>query len=121
MPAGQGRGEEQGYKNIGAYGRDIVNDNGNLLLSFANNYAIALVNTFFSTSKGGVQHTFDGLGKPRINYILTRQSDRKLVQNVTVHPQFSSHPIYDHNVVSAFVEIIGYFARNHRLKTTSRP
>ena len=39
---------------LGAYGRDTVNDNGELLLSFANNHDLAIVNTFFSTPKGGV-------------------------------------------------------------------
>ena len=74
-------------KIIGAYGRDILNDNGELLLSFANNHHLAIVNTFFSTPKGGVSHTFNGRGKKRIDYILTRQRDRKFVRNVTVHPQ----------------------------------
>ena len=59
-------------KNLGAYGRDTLNDNGKLLLSFANNHDLAIVNTFFSTPKGGVSHTFNGRGKKRINYILTR-------------------------------------------------
>ena len=45
---------------LGAYGRDTLNDNGELLLSFANNHDLALVNTFFSTPKGGVSHTFNG-------------------------------------------------------------
>ena len=71
---------------LGAYGRDILNDNGELLLSFANNHDLAIVNTFFSTPKGGVSHTFNGRGKKRIDYIPTRQRDRKLVRNVTVHP-----------------------------------
>ena len=47
----------------GAYGRDTLNDNGGLLLYFANNHDLALVNTFFSTPKGGVSHTFNGEGK----------------------------------------------------------
>ena len=47
-------------KIFGAYGRDTLNDNGELLLSFANNHDIALVSTFFSTPKGGVSHTFNG-------------------------------------------------------------
>ena len=47
----------------GAYGRDTFNDNGELLLSFANNHDLALVNTFLSTPKGGVSHTFNGRGK----------------------------------------------------------
>ena len=66
-------------KILGAYGRDTLNDNGELLLSFANNHDLALVNTFFSTPKG-VSHTFNGRGKKRIDYILTRQRDRKFVQ-----------------------------------------
>ena len=53
-----------------AYGRDTLNDNGELLLSFANNHDLALVNTLFSTPKGGVSHTFNGRGKKRIDYIL---------------------------------------------------
>ena len=73
-------------KILGAYGRYTFNDNGELLLSSANNYDLAIVNTFFSTPKGGVSHTFNGRGKKRIDYILTRQRDRKLVRNVTVHP-----------------------------------
>ena len=73
-------------KILGAYGRDTLNDNGELLLFFANNHDLAIVNTFFSTPKGGVSYTFNGRGKKRIDYILTRQRDRKLVQNVTVHP-----------------------------------
>ena len=47
----------------GAYGRDTLNDNGELLLSFAKNHDLAIVNTFFSTPKGGVSHTFNGRGK----------------------------------------------------------
>ena len=48
---------------IGVYGRDTLNDDVELLLSFANNHDLALVNTFFSTPKGGVSHTFNGRGK----------------------------------------------------------
>ena len=98
-----GRREKRGVgskdsKILGAYGRDTLNDNGELLLSFANNHDLAIVNTFFSTPKGGVSHTFNGRGKKRIDYILTRQRDRKLVRNVTVHPQPSFLPISDHNI-----------------------
>ena len=55
----RGAGSENN-KILGAYGRDILNDNGELLLSFANNHGLAIVNTFFSTPKGGVSHTFNG-------------------------------------------------------------
>ena len=106
-------------KIIGAYGRATLNDNGELLLSFANNYDLAIVNTFFNNPKGGVSHTFRGRGKKRIDYTLTRQRDRKLVRNVTVHPQPSFLPMSDHNIVSAPVKLLGHFARNHRLRGLS--
>ena len=108
-------------KILGAYGRDTLHDNGELLLSFANNHDLALVNTFFSTLKGGVSHTFNGREKKRIDYILTRQRDRKFVRNVTVHPQPSFLPISDHNIVSAPVKLLGHFARNLRLRASAKP
>ena len=108
-------------KILGAYGRDTLNDNEELLLSFANNHDLALVNTLFSTPKGGVSHTFNGQGKKRINYILTRQRDHKFVRNVTVHPQPSFLPISDHNIVSASVKLLGHFARNRRLRASAKP
>ena len=107
-------------KILGAYGRDILN-NEELLLSFANNHDLALVNTFFSTPKGSLSHTFNGRGKTRIDYILTRQRDRKFVRNVTVHPQPSFLPISDHNIVSAPDNLLGYFARNRRLRASAKP
>ena len=36
-------------KSLGAYGQDTLNDNGELLLSLANNHDLAIVNMFFST------------------------------------------------------------------------
>ena len=90
-------------------------------MSFANNHNLALVNTFFSTTKGGVSHTFNGRGKKRIDYILTRQRDRKLVRNVTVHPQPFFRPISDYNIVPAPVKLLGHFARNHRLRAQAKP
>ena len=108
-------------KILGAYGRDTLNDNGELLLSFANNHDLALVNTFFSTPKGDVSHTFNCRGKTRIDYILTKQRDRKFVRNVTVHPQPTSLPISDHNIVSAPVKLLGHFARNCRLRALAKP
>ena len=108
-------------KILGAYGRDTLNDNGELLLSLANNHDLALVNTFFSTPKGGVSHTFNGRGKKRIDYVLTRQRDRKFVRNVTVHHQPSFLSISDHNIVSAPVKLLGHFAQNRRLRASARP
>ena len=109
--------EQVGSKNrkiFGAYGRDTLNDNGELLLSFANNHDLALVKTFFSTPKDDISYTFNGRGKERIDYILMRQRDRKLVRNVTVHPQPSSLPILYHNIVSVPVNLLGHFALNRQ-------
>ena len=108
-------------KSLGAYGRNTLNDNGELLLFFANNHDLAIVNTSFSTPKGGVSHTFHGRGKKRIDYILTRQHERKLLRNVTVHPLPFFLPISDHNIVSAPVKLLGHFARNRRLRVSAKP
>ena len=96
---------------FGAYGQDTLNDNRELLLSFAKNYNLALVNTLFSIPKGGVSHIFNGRDKKRIDDILTMQRDSKLVRNVTVHPQPSFLPILDHNIVSAPLKLLGNFCR----------
>ena len=121
-----GRREKGGVGNkdnkvFGAHDRVTLSDNGELLLSFANNHDLANVNTFLSTSKGGVPNTFNGGGGIRIDYILTRQRDRKLIRNVTVHPQPSFIPISDHDIVSAPVKLLGHFARNRRLRVSAKP
>ena len=69
---GGGRREKGGVGSkdnpiVGPYGRDTLNDNGELLLSFANIHDLAIVNTIFSTRTGGVSHTFNGRGKERID------------------------------------------------------
>ena len=109
-------------KSLGAYGRDTLDDNGELLLSFANNHDLAIVNTFLSAPKGGVSHTFSGRGKKRIDYIITRQRDRKLVRNVTVHP---SRPSFLFRTATLCphppVKLLGHFARNCRLRVSAKP
>ena len=70
---GKGVVRNKNIKNLDAYGRCTLNAKGELLLSFANNHGLALLNTFFSTHKGGVSHAFNGRGKKRIDYILKRQ------------------------------------------------
>ena len=47
---GEGGGETES-KVLGAYGRDVLNGNGKLLLGFAEDNKLALLNTFFCTSK----------------------------------------------------------------------
>ena len=121
-----GMGEKEGVrikdnKIFRDYGRETLNDNGELLLSFANNHNLATVNKFFSTPKSGASHAFNGRGEKRIDYILTRQRDCKLVRNVTVHPRPSFLPVSDHNVVSAPVKLLSHFDRNRRLRVSAKP
>ena len=88
---GGGKLRSEECKVLGAYGPDNLNDNGERLLSFSANHELALLNTFFSTAKNAILHTFNGRGKKCIDYILTRQRDRKLVRDVTVHPNRHSY------------------------------
>ena len=106
---------------LAAYGRDTLSDNGELLLFFAKNHDLAIVNTLLITFADGVSHTFNGRGKTRIGYILTGQRDRNLVRNVTVHPQPHFLPISYHNIVSIPVKLLGHFSRNRRLRVSAKP
>ena len=54
---GEGGGEADS-KVLGACGRDMLNENGKLLLGFAEDNKLALLNTFFCTPKSGVSYTF---------------------------------------------------------------
>ena len=54
------RGESGGEANskvLGAYGRDVPKENDKLLLDFAEDNKLALLNTFFCTPKTGVSYT----------------------------------------------------------------
>ena len=84
------RTEDDGVR--GAYGRDELNGNGKRLLNFATDNKLAVTNTFFSTRKGGISHTYgvitDRAGDFNRTYcILTRQAHRPRVHNVEVQPQ----------------------------------
>ena len=84
---GEGGGEADS-KVLGAYGRDMLNENGKLLLGFAEDNKLALPNIFFCTPKSGVSYTFQSTnrskGQERLDYILTKQSDRRLIRCVNV-------------------------------------
>ena len=54
----RGEGGEAGSKVLGAYGRDKLNENGKVLLGFAENNKLALLNTLFCILKSGVSYTF---------------------------------------------------------------
>ena len=73
---GEGGGEID-IKVLGAYGRDKLNKNGKLLLGFAEDNKLALLNTFFRTPKSGVSYTFQSANRSKgqacLDYILTKQ------------------------------------------------
>ena len=109
-------------KVLGAYGRHEPNTNGDRLLIFAQDNKLALTNTFFSTRKGGVSHTSDGIssrnGQKRIGYILTLQAHLSRVYDVKVHPQPPSlaKADSDHNIVHAMVRLSSRFAPNRHVR-----
>ena len=110
---------------LGTYGRDELNDNGKLLLSFATDNKLAIMNTCFSTRKGGVSHTYNGVTGShtsdfkRIDYVLTRPAHRRRVRNVVVHPQpaLPANADSDHNmVIIATVDLGGRIAHNRAIR-----
>ena len=107
------RTEDDGV--LDAYGHDKLNDNSKRLLNFATDNKLPVTNTFFSTRKGGISHTYNGVigdhagDFKRIDYIPTRQTHRPRVHNVEVHPQ-PNRPIKadsDHNMLFATVGLGG--------------
>ena len=73
------RGGEADSKVLGAYGREVLNENGKILLCFAEDNKLTLLNTF-CTPKHDVSYTFQNANHNKRNirlyYILTKQADR---------------------------------------------
>ena len=113
---GEGGGETDS-KVLGAYGRDKLNENGKLLLGFAED-KLALLNTFFCTPESGVSYTFQSAnrskGRARLDFILTKQVDRRLIRCVNVRRPPIEAPKSDHNLVYARVRISRRSAPNRR-------
>ena len=109
---------------LGTYGRNELNDNGTLLLSFATDNKLAIMKTFFSTRKGGVSHTYNGVTGSRTgdfkrtDCVLTRQAHRRRVRNVVVHhqPALPAKADSDHNMVIATVYLGGRIAHNRAIR-----
>ena len=74
---------------LGACGLDKLNENDKLLLGFAEDSTLALLNTFFCTLRNGVSYMFQSAdrskGQARLDYILTKQADRRFIRCVNVH------------------------------------
>ena len=109
---------------LGACGRDKLNENGKLLLGFAEDNKLALLNTLFCTPKSGVSYTFQSAnrskGQARLNYIPTKQADRRLIRFVNVRRPPLEAPKSDHNLVYAKVRIPRRSAPNRRKRNSTK-
>ena len=95
-------GEEAGSKVLGAYGRDVLNKNSNLLLlSFAEDHKLVLLNSYFCTPKSGMFNMFQranrSKGQAHLDGILTKQANRRLICCVNIHRPPLKAPESDHN------------------------
>ena len=117
-------GREADSKVLGAYGRDKLNGNGKLLLGFAEDNKLTLLNTFFCTPKDGVSYTFQSAnhskGQARWDYILTRQADHQLIRCVNVRRPPLEAPESDHNLVYAKVCTPRRSAPNRRKRDSTK-
>ena len=119
---GEGGGEADS-KVLGAYGRDKLNVNGKLLLGFAED-KLVLLNTFFCTPTSGVSYTFQSTNhskkQARLDYIPTKQVDRRLIRCVNVRRPPLEAPESDHNLVYAKVRIPRRSAPNRRKRDITK-
>ena len=96
-------------KVLGACDRDKLNENGKLLLVFVEDNKLALLNTFSCTPKNGISYTFQSANRSkaqaRLDYISTKQADRRLIRCVNVRRPPLETPESDHNLVYAKVRI----------------
>ena len=120
---GEGGGETDS-KVLGAYGRDKLNENDKLLLDFAEDNKLAFLNTFFCTPKSGVSYTFQSAnrskGQARLDYILTKQADRRLIRCVCVRRPPLEAPESDHKLVYLKVRIPRRSAPNRRKRDSTK-
>ena len=117
---GEGGGETDS-KVLGAYGRDNSNENGKLLLGFAEDNKLTLMHTFFCTPKSGVSYAFQSTnrskGQARSDYILTK---RRLIRCVNVLRPPLEAPESDHNLLYAKVRIPRRSAPNRRKRDRTK-
>ena len=82
----RGKGGEADSKVLGAYGRDKLNENGKILLGFAEDSKLALLNTLFFTPRSGMSYTVQSANRSKgqacLDYILTKQADRRPIRCV---------------------------------------
>ena len=109
---------------LSAYSRDMLNENGKLLLGFTEDNKLAPLNTFFCTSKSGMSYTFQrtnrSKGQARLDYILTKQSDRRFIRCLNVRRPPLEAPESNHNLVYAKVRIPRRSVLNRRKRDSTK-
>ena len=117
-------GEEADNKVFGAYGRDKLNENDKLLLGFAEDNKLALLNTFFCTPKSSVFYKFQSAnrskGRAHLDYILTKQADRRRIHCANVRQPTLEAPESGHNLVYANVRIPRRSAPNRKKRESTK-
>ena len=110
-------------KVMGAYGRDELNNNGERVLIHATDNKLTLLNTYYANPAHGMSYTFQSLhrGKTqcRLDYILTRQVDRRLVREITGRTPPKENAESDHNPVFGNIRLLGRIAP-HRPKRVTK-
>ena len=109
---------------LGAYDRDKVNENGKLLLGFAEDNKVALLRTFVCIPKSGMSCTFQSAnrsqGQARLDYILTKQADRRLTDCVNVRRPPLEAPEPYHDLVYAKARIPRRSTPNRRKRDSTK-
>ena len=98
---GEGAGKTES-KGLGVHGRDVLNENGKLLLRFAEDNKLALLKYFIAPQKWRILYVPKRQPRqgPRcLDYILTNQAGRRLVRCVSVRSPPLESPNSDHNLV----------------------
>ena len=120
---GDGGGEADS-KMLGAYGRDVLNENGTLQLGFAEHNKLALLNTFFCTPKTDVSYIFQSANRSkaqaRLDYILTKQANHRLIRCVNVPRSLLAASESDRNPVYAKVLISRRSAPNRKKRDSTK-
>ena len=109
---------------LGAYDQDKLNENGKLLLGSAEDNKVALLKPFSHNPKSGVSYTFQSAnrsrGQARLDYILAKQADRRLIRCVNVRRLPLEAPKLDHNLMYAKFRIPRRSASTRRKKDSTK-
>ena len=112
-------------KVLGACGRDELEDNGERILIHATDNKLALLNKYYATPARGISYTFQspnrGKAQYRLDYILTRHVDRRLVRNFTVRTPPRENAESDHNLVIGNIRHLGRIAPNRPKRVIKNP